>query len=186
MSDKLHRDIMNLPLNQKNHLQGKTPSMAYSLGHRDARHAAAELVCDHFADASGDAERERFEAWAREQDGEVMLGRYPDDPRVGSMAGRYSSEAVGLAWSAWQAARHGAGEKQAIPKRDNCDNPLDMVEPEEAALPLNEDAPVKTCEFCGQSNGNPICEDKLRYLLSCPSAPNRLLRKPRRRRVRRP
>ena len=141
MSDKLHRDIMNLPLHQKNHLQGKTPSMASSLGHRDARHAAAELVCVHFADASGDAERERFEAWVQRPPYEFSVFRY-EDAGDSPWPGNYADSHVDIAWFAWKAALQGAEEKQATLKWSGCANPPGMVEPQEDAFPLHEDAPV--------------------------------------------
>ena len=50
----LHDEIMNLPSGQGT--MSQSPDMAYKIGHRDARHAAAELAL------KADAEIERLRA----------------------------------------------------------------------------------------------------------------------------
>ncbi|WP_144267399.1 hypothetical protein [Comamonas thiooxydans] len=40
----LHAEIMNIPCTRPAGITAETPEMAYSMGHRDARHRAAELT----------------------------------------------------------------------------------------------------------------------------------------------
>lgn len=40
----LHAEIMNIPCTRPADITAETPEMAYSMGHRDARHRAAELT----------------------------------------------------------------------------------------------------------------------------------------------
>lgn len=40
----LHADIMNIPCTRPSDIADETAEMAYSMGHRDARHSAAELA----------------------------------------------------------------------------------------------------------------------------------------------
>ena len=45
----LHRDIMNLPFVEPKDVSAYRPEYAAKLGHRDARHAAAELAAPYDA-----------------------------------------------------------------------------------------------------------------------------------------
>jgi hypothetical protein len=50
----LHSAIMNIPVKQ-DCLEASGHSLAYKLGHRDARHSAAELASEHLAATKGGA-----------------------------------------------------------------------------------------------------------------------------------
>ena len=64
MSD-LHGEIMNIPCDpSRAPVAGVNAELAYKYGHRDARHAAAELAAAHGAERAQPAEAEGVERWS--------------------------------------------------------------------------------------------------------------------------
>jgi hypothetical protein len=67
--DKLNMAIMNIPCKKTlSHFATVSEAQAYKLGHRDARHAAVEILLEHFKDDAepsvATGERALFETWA--------------------------------------------------------------------------------------------------------------------------
>lgn len=82
MSD-LHGDIMNIPCDTtRSPAGGVNAELAYKYGHRDARHAAAELASAHEAERAHPAEAEGVVAWAPTTALEKLKAGFNNSPCV--------------------------------------------------------------------------------------------------------
>lgn len=82
MSD-LHGEIMNIPCDpSRAPVAGVNAELAYKYGHRDARHAAAELAAAHGAERAQPAEAEGVVAWAPSTALEKLRNRHNNAPCV--------------------------------------------------------------------------------------------------------
>jgi hypothetical protein len=64
LASRIHAAIMNLPCKEPSYELTERPSecrVAYKYGHRDARHAAAELVLEMLSRAEAVSEIERYQ-----------------------------------------------------------------------------------------------------------------------------
>jgi hypothetical protein len=104
--DKLNMAIMNIPCKKTlSHFATVSEAQAYKLGHRDARHAAVEILLEHFKDDAEPSvaadERALFETWASGGSHVTLSHVFSFTPHPNQS--RYLDGTTELCWRAWRA-----------------------------------------------------------------------------------
>jgi hypothetical protein len=146
--DKLNMAIMNIPSvpDESKYPKYSAEYHAYKIGHRDARHAAVEILLEHFKDDAEPSvaadERALFETWASGGSHVTLSHVFSFTPHPNQS--RYLDGTTELCWRAWQARA-----ALASPAVSQMDGAVEKV----SCPACNGTGGVMTAGDCSDCNG---------------------------------